>query len=215
MRTASGWSPATSTKLPQVLTVACTLAWIRFSATQLLQSDTPTAMAITGDDVLAMMIALSPEVPKDLSPDADLTTVGIDSFVMIQLTDKLKDDHGVNFDTTELFRLVSANGIAAKATEKKNNPELNVKSEESAPTEPPAEEKKEKAPVVYETIFQLFEQLKLSEDYAKAFDDEGYDDPRVVKSMPQDEFEEVCTTAKMKKGHLKKLQLWKDGEYEG
>ena len=169
-------------------------------------------MAITGDDVLAMMIALSTEVPKDLSPDADLTTVGIDSFVMIQLTDKLKDDHGVNFDTTELFRLVSANGIAAKATEKKNNPELNVKSEESAPTEPPAEEKKEKAPVVYETIFQLFEQLKLSEDYAKAFDDEAT--TRASSSRCRRMSSRMCAD-KDEKGHLKKLQLWKDGEYEG
>ena len=57
---------------------------------------------------------------------------------------------------------------------------------------------------------KLFVALQL-EKYTDAFNDEGYDDPAILKSMPKEHFDEACEDCKMLPGHKHKLQFWRDG----
>ena len=50
----------------------------------------------------------------------------------------------------------------------------------------------------------------------KAFVDDGFDDPQHLKTMTKEEMDELCNeTAKMKKGHARKMMMWWEGKYTG
>ena len=61
-----------------------------------------------------------------------------------------------------------------------------------------------------ETLEELFERLQLKQ-YCDAFNEEGWDDPDIIKTLEDDEFEKLCLEDfKMKKGHYRKLKMWKE-----
>jgi len=65
-----------------------------------------------------------------------------------------------------------------------------------------------------ETMHELFARLSLPSEYADAFVEDGFDDVDILRIIEQEDFDELCRdTAKMKKGHMKKMQMWKEGNF--
>ena len=71
------------------------------------------AKPCTGSDVLKILTQLGSEPASNMTGTTLLTDAGVDSFDVIQLAEKLKKGWGVDFDSPALFKLGTADKIAA------------------------------------------------------------------------------------------------------
>lgn len=59
--------------------------------------------------------------------------------------------------------------------------------------------------------FDFFMRALQLQMYTEAFRDEGYDDAYMIRSLGEEELNEVMAETKMLRGHQRKLLAWKDG----
>ena len=190
-------------------------------------------------DPMEMVKEFQQEVSTFNSPDMDLATGGVDSFAVMKLVDKISEEIGIEVNPTSAFQWGTPTKIAAGIKDMIENPGAEQKplsaaasAAPAAPAAPAAGAAKESsAPVMKgrvlnmpegateippfcidapeDTLENLMAHLGLSE-YTPALVDDGYDDVKIIQLMEDDEFNEICTDAKMKKGHIRKFKMWKD-----
>jgi acyl carrier protein len=188
--------------------------------------------AITAKDVLDELVRAGCAQAQNMKEDETFLDAGVDSFDVMKIVDVAPEKFGVEVQATELFQWGSPVKVAEAMNERKagGTPAVDAPKTEApkAPESKPGAEVKPAEPASpttvkaspspaaatkKETVHELFERLKLSSDYADAWEEDGYDDPEFIRSLDDDEFLELCTeTAKMKKGHLSKMKLWKEGK---
>ena len=169
---------------------------------------------ITGDAVLALLVDVGSEPAKSMKPDSNFVDAGVDSFDVMKMLDKIEETWSAKIDITEVYSLGNCDKTAAKL--------LEVQAKPSGATPTPTQVQGGDATLASSgntntdtDVVKLFEKLGLAE-YTEAFIEDGWDDSDIIKGMEQGEFDELCLdTAKMKKGHHKKLQMWKDGKWNG
>ncbi len=163
----------------------------------------------SAEDVLKILKEVGSSV--ELGPDDDFTEAGVDSFDTTKLADEISARTEIKFDVTEMFQLSSASKIADAIGKRKADP--NWVPEGAPPRDPDAAPAAPAAPVSVpkavdpyakpiehhdydlSSIKGLFEKLGI-EQYAAAFDDEGYDDPETIKALSKEELDELIECAR-------------------
>ena len=146
------------------------------------------------------------------SMDQTFVDAGIDSFDIIKLGNKIDELYQVKIDTPEIYDL---GNLAKLAT---------FVAENMGKSKPPAAAPAAAAPggmstpsipipmpdISVEELFKKLDFKDVGDKYAEAFIDDGWDDVSIIKGLSDEELNTIALELGMKKGHAKKLVMWKN-----
>ena len=79
-------------------------------------------------------------------------------------------------------------------------------------TDDEVREKLKRVPAIeVKNMSTLFSSLHLDMSVCKGFEEEGYDDPQILKECPESDLDEVAAATNMKPGHILRLKCWLQG----